>query len=63
MKRKGQNKKVIVEDSVKIFALVLLFSLVILFKYIATGCVVMCGDWYDDVEYIDPVEINTENIA
>ena len=33
-------------------------------KYIMTDCIVMCMDWYDDKPiYIDPVEVDTSNLA
>ena len=48
-----------------IVSMVVLTLFLILVKYILTGCVVLCMDWYDDAPlYLDPMDVDgTRNIT
>ena len=42
-----------------IVSMVVLTLFLILVKYILTGCMVMCMDWYDETPlYLDPMDVD-----
>lgn len=53
-----REKRLVKERNVKIIRFMIGLALVaVVFKYLMTGCIVVCGDWNDDEVYFDkPIE-------